>query len=751
MAVKSFSLYGGVTAEVDASASVVSQTDTQATIRVTMKARLKYSNSNVWSSGVKAKATVNGTAYGQQRIFGVENDHSGNEWVSVTRDHKVNKGASSKNVAWKAEFHSWVDGTDLGEKAEISGTVKVDAITYQEPNAPTDFAVERVSDSKNVLTWESPSTSVTQPCKYLGIERSIDGGEWSQIDSIDGSATSYNDSTTSANHSYRYRIRSWNSAGYSDYVESDETYNTPSAPTSVAVSRLAETTVAISIANAANTASALELQRSTDGSAWEAIATVEGSPVTEATDAPGGGTFYYRARNKRGDLVSDWSPASNAVVTICAPAAPTLKSPASGAVVSKSQETITFEHAHNPIDGSGQRAAQYRLSTDKGASYDYIDIEGDAQKLEVENTFAVNTEITYGVRTKGAHDDWGPWSDNRVIFVRQSPSVAFAQPADGFVVQGVPIHVELQYVDESGSLVGATLAASEGSRVVYKRDMGSQIECDITASEWFPEDGKTYTLAISVRSSSTLTATATREVSVSYKLPKPPAINVIPDPETGYVEVVVVGPDNWDSPRLGTGVLGFMVIGENAAEFAEVASISLYRVHEGQRILLGDGLQVGASVIDRYAPLNVDYSYEAVSFAETGAANAVPFASKLVTPWWFVYFDGGMAKAMWEPSGSRTPRRTKDELIERDGSTWPVLIQGKNLSHKVDFSGWVETKDEADAFEDMTLASGGKVYKGLKGEVFHCHAEADITDCYDYADDSADVKVSITRVRGGAL
>ena len=692
---------------------VTNQTDTQAYVQYRLY---------VETTGGSFKGTTLKTDWGKTATLYSDGVYADTGWVNYG-------WVSYGSGVWRSGNANYTSNSGNYYSSTGSGSYYPSTPTWA-PYAPSGLTVERVNDNKNTLAW-SNNIAAARPYSSIRIERSTDGGAWSEIASI-SAATSYNDTTTTADHSYQYRIRAYNSAAYSSYATCDTVlYNTPSAPVGVTASRLAETTVKLEIANTANTATALELQRSEDALSWEDVSTVEGSPVTETTDEPGGGTFYYRARNARGDLVSDWSPASNAVVTICAPAAPTLKTPASGVVVPKSQEAVTFAWVHNPIDGSAQTAAKLRYSTDKGQTYTEVPIDGNEASYALENAFAVNSEVTWGVCTKGAHADYGPWSDNRVFYVYQAPSVAFAQPTDGFTVENTPIHVALQYGDASGVLANATLTVSDGMKTVYTRNIGTATECDILATEWLPDNGKTYTLTVQVRSSSSLTASAIREISVDFVLPQPAAIYIENDPETGYASLVVYVEED---------------------EALEVpSSISVWHESDDGRVLLAEGLQDGAAVVDRYAPLNTDYKYIVSSFADSGAANSQEFANRVNSLWWFVYYEGGMAKAMWEPSGSRSSRRTKDELKERDGSEWPVLIQGKNKSHKVEFAGWVETKEEADAFEDMTLASGGKVYKGLKGEVFHCHAEADITDSYDYGDDSADVKVSISRVRGGAL
>ena len=1348
-----------------------SETDTTATIGWKIGCRQK----SAALYGQEAYGYVDGSNVGYCSGYLSSSSPDWKEVCSKSGYTTVSKTSGARNVPVTVSTRVCIiDGYGSVTTDFFSATayVPIEGITVYAPNAPSGLTNTRESDSKNVLSWTAPNTSTTKPVSAILIERSVDGGAWSQIASVSASATSYNDATTSADHSYQYRICSQNSAGKSDYVTSQTTYNTPAAPTKVTASRLTETTVKLEIENPAHTAQGAQIERSTNGATWEWVANVQGAPVTETTDEPGGGAFFYRVRNTRdgqdgGMLVSGWSPVSNVVVTIREPAAPTLKSPVSGSVIKKSQETITFKWAHNPVDGSAQTAAELAYSTDGGNTWTTVSVT-TAQQKSIANDFDINTQITWRVRTKGAHADYGPWSSTRVFRVYQEPSVAFTAPSDGFTIENTPIHVALQYDDPSGTLANASLSIAEGAKVVYTRDMGTDTTCDIQATEWLPDDGVEYTLTVYVRSSSSLTASAIRVVTVDFDLPTPAVLGITPDPETGYVSLLVDVPsrfsdasgdpvhvtdalegakvekltvngnsyqvvttgknlmaypyshttqttngitftdngdgtvkasgtataaayfnlnvgsntvvvpagcyiasvseestgvylslnkmvdgssvaiktniatqyafelteetelrlflsvvsgrtidnatlypmleavssvidtatewepysggmaspcpdypqpitmlgsrnllnypyyqttrtnngitftDNgdgtitangtatavasfytghttnqptplddgryvlsgcpsgggsgaywvyaidgesntiatdygdgaafdseggicavgiriangttvsnltfkpmirpaaceedewvpygkvkveargknlltlaaektnagvaftpdeakggvlngtataslwavlgsatlvegetytlsaskdvriniWDSANnVGTSIykyegakaktfiapssrltfcacnetgttfsnaplflqlessseatpyvpyaepltalidmqgeevralpdgtrdeltvdgegnvslvrnvgavtyddseswmlnesveclfyrrlksgrrvdgakntilcdkyktaqVGNFVMPDNSTKLHLIAStgyayvyvkdtrfattaewtahlaeepltfyypletpevidlgtveltdlpapdftleadaslpatldltytngmepassVSVYRSYDGERVLIAEGLQQGAGVVDRYAPLNVDYQYEAVTFADSGALNSNGFGSRVNTPWWFVYFAEGMAKAMWEPSGSRSSRRTKDELKERDGSKWPVLIQGKNLSHKVDFSGWVETKEEADAFEDMTLASGCKVYKGLKGEVFHCHAEADITDSYEYGDDSADVKVAITRVRGGAL
>lgn len=709
---------------------VSSETDTTATIYW----RILCQQKSAALYGQEAYGYVDGGYVGYASGYISSSSSSWKDVCSKSGYTTVNKTSGARSVPVKISTRvTPIDGIGSVTTgwAEATCYVSISGITYYEPNAPSGLTNTRSSDTKNVLAWTKPSTSTTEPVTAQLIERSVDGGSWSQIASVSGTATSYNDTTTTADHSYAYRIRSQNSAGYSGYVTSGTTYNTPSAPAGVTASRLAETTVKLEIANAANTATALEIQRSTDGDAWEAVATIEGAPVTEATDEPGGGTFYYRARNTRGELVSDWSPVSNAVVTICAPSAPTLIAPASGVVVNKAQETIAFVHAHNPIDGSGQRAAQYRFSTDKGTTYDYIDIEGDAQKLEVENTFAVNAEVTYGVRTKGAHEDWGPWSDNRVFYVYQAPSVAFAQPTDGFVVENTPIHVALQYGDASGVLANAMLLISDETRTVYTRNMGTATECDILATEWLPDSGKVYTLTVQVRSSSSLYASATREISVDFVLPQPAGIYIENDSETGYASIVVYV--------------------EEAADLEAPESISIWRESEDGRVLIAEGLQAGAGVVDMYAPLNIGYRYIVTTFADSGAANSTTFDNQFDTLWAFLYFaDGGIARGKWNPEDSWKLNQEVD-YVRYIGREHPVAYMRDAMEETHDVTVTLMDREEAREFRKMMAAHEPVVAKLWDSLVFHAVPQVQGKPKSTVKSYWGEVAVSLTRIDGEAL
>ena len=263
---------------------------------------------------------------------------------------------------------------------------------YTPPSKPTSASASRVSDNEVTVTM-APGSAYAALYSGHPVQRCVDGGAWSALGRIDAAGKTYRDRSTSANHSYAYRVASANGAGQSAWVETGAVYTTPAAPGKPMMARVSDTRVTAAFDNPANTATSCEIERSADGSSWKALRTVSGH-ATGFEDDPGGGTFYYRVRNARGPLKSAWAY-SDGIVTICAPAAPTIISPSSSQVIPMTQATIAVSWRHNPIDGSAQTAAQWRWSTDGGATWHVVDVDGGASSAALDNSFAVNAKLTY--------------------------------------------------------------------------------------------------------------------------------------------------------------------------------------------------------------------------------------------------------------------------------------------------------------------------------------------------------------------
>ncbi len=646
---------------------------------------------------------------------------------------------------WSYEDVAYGEGIDLsctagyyGSKtysSTASGTYYPETPVYA-PRAVTGLSHSRVSDSRNSLAWANHPTAV-RPYASVRVERSTDGGAWSEVASLPGTATGWDDLSTGANHSYSYRVRPANSAGYGDYTASTaRTYNTPAAPTSVSAAVRSGTVVAVTVANPALTATSLELQKSADGESWSDVATVEGSPVTTLDADLGGGSFWLRARNARGGLKSAWTASGQATVTECPPGPPTLLSPSSSQVVPTAAE-LSFSWLPSHPDGSAQTAAQVAYRLAGVASWTVADVAGASPSLSVEMPFAANSSCEWRARTKGSHADWGAWSAVSGFSVRTPPQAAFEQPAAGSDVESLPLHVRLSYVDGGWALAGCVLAVADSMGAeVYRRDMGASLECDVRASEWLPENGASYTLRAEVRSTSTLTAIAVREVSVDFAEPQPAALAIAPDAEAGTVSMTVTE-------------------GETVEGAADAVSANVYRVAGGERIALAEGVAFGAAVVDRYAPVNAPYSYEAVTFAESGAYHVASFPVTFASPYAYFLFGDGfaqVAKLKWGLKEEWSPKSPDAETVRYWGAKYPTRYDTGAVSLSGTVSGHLMTSEDWRAFERLTQEGGGlAVYKSQRGDVFRVGAEASLRDESSGTAYLGAASVKWERVAGGSL
>ncbi len=637
------------------------------------------------------------------------------------------------NVGWvgygtattQSASASYTSGSGAYRSSSVSGSYAPAVPTWR-PNACTNCVNVRNSDNKNTVSW---TRNATTPRPYAGIyvDRQIDGGAWSRAATLGGGSSSWADSSTSANHAYRYRVLPYNSAyDASAYAYSETTYNTPAAPSKVTVARKAETTVTVTLDNPALTATALELQRSADGSRWATVQTVEGAPVVTLEDSPGGGTWYYRARNTRGDLASAWSPASEAVVTICPPAEPSLLEPASGVVIAKTQEAVTFHWSHVAIDGSAQTAAELGHSVDGGATWTTVAVPDGAQTVEVPNSFPVNSVVTWRVRTKGAHADWGPWSaEPRTFRVSQVPTVVVTSPAsDEALIEDVPIVVSWSYDDLSGTQRDATVVVrDESGKALWSRTIqGAARSLSIGTDEILLPNQAIFTLHLTVSSTSQLSASAIRTFSTSYEEPATPRLSAEVDRVFGRVLLTVYAGED-----------------EPGSTVPRTESLGIFRRNaDGSLLCLADGASDGTGTADTYPPLDQELTYIAAAYTANGlTSNKEVQVAVSSDGYVFFNFDvdsdyARVAKMAMDVEWD-TQRERDCEIIETEGDEDPLVFYGATTRTESSVSGnvwrldsmapqgWGDEASTAAAFGRLVADAGVKIVRFPHGDVMPAH------------------------------
>ena len=149
----------------------------------------------------------------------------------------------------------------------------------------------------------------------------------------------------------------------------------------------------------------------------------------------------------------------------------------------------------------------------------------------------------------------------------------------------------------------------------------------------------------------------------------------------------------------------------------EAVSLSVFRVNpDGTRKLLLERGESGAGILDMYAPLNTPYSYEVVTYGANEAIATTTHPNVLRSGWWFVYWDGKVAKAKWNPNGTKSVSRPQQELVDYIGRKFPVSYDGTAVREEGSTDFQIIDREYAKAFYDMVAERGSGVYKSGDGE-----------------------------------
>ena len=268
-------------------ADITSETDTAATVRCRT-----YWCSISWGynvNGCTGYAQVGSYSSGSKTFHASSSTGQSKEILVATQTHTYSKGSSAQTITCKGQVKQ-VDYHAGTSTASVNVTIS--KINYSAPNPPTSIQTTRNSDSKITCTWTNGATSTTKPRSNVLVERRTDAGDFTQIAKLSASATSYADTSVSANHRYSYRFRSYGAGGYSAYSSaSSYLYMTPAAPSKVTISRAGDGTavqVAATVTNV-NYATAYNVQYQVDGGEWTSAGSTVSFPYT-FTPNEGGST-----------------------------------------------------------------------------------------------------------------------------------------------------------------------------------------------------------------------------------------------------------------------------------------------------------------------------------------------------------------------------------------------------------------------------------------------------------------------------
>lgn len=507
---------------------ITSSTDTTATLRVRA-----YWCSISWGYAVSGNTgTATNGSYSTSATFTASSSTGQSREILVaTRTVTYNKSSSSKSITCKAtikqvDYHA---GTSTA-----TTTHTIPAITYSTPNAPSSCSATRNSDSKATVTWTNGSTSTTRPRTRTYVERQTDSGSWTSLGYVGASTTSYTDSTISANHRYRYRVRAYGNGGYSSYATSGYIYTTPKAPTSLTASVVEGTSIKVTASGLGTYSEGWQLARSTDGgSSWTTIQSALGTSSLSYTDTYSG-AVQYRARCYRGSLYSSWTT-SNSVTSITQPLAPTLT--VNPTIVAWG-EPVTLSWVPNHPDASEVTESVLTLvlgdvGTFAQVKTETITVSGSAtsytwipeQTGELQDVAGLIGVAT--VTTKGAHEDASPSSSQAQFYAYEPPTCYFTNPpVDDEEVTATPINLTWEAASSIGTISSQTLTLhdDEGVSLWSVELAGDARSYNFSYSDYSISNLSRYCFDLTVTASTTLQTRCDRWFNTNWTPPNPPQL-----------------------------------------------------------------------------------------------------------------------------------------------------------------------------------------------------------------------------------
>lgn len=707
---------------------VIRETDTTATIRVESRIQTNRYGYTV-SNGNKAYTACDGQNSGWQTAGTVNIPYGATaEQTMRSQDFTVNKTASGRNVWCSAGFQ--LGAVNKGT-SEAGCNVAIGGIRYKAPNAPSNLSVSRNGDSGAKLTWTNhPDSNALKPYSQVIVDRrgATGGaamGAWAMVAGLSGGASNYAATGLNANGRYQFRILARNTAGDSVHVESSTIHTTPAAPKSVTAVKNANGSVTVTADVSNSYPSWVTLWRKAGDGDWTQLRdqdnpmSLSGGKATYTDAAAPAGDAQYKCYVRRvviGDAkTTDLSKTlvsaetvSNTVTTASAPNAPGIISPL-GVIRYGTDSMISWEPNHP--DGSKQSAAQIEITDPSGK----VTVYTTEKDTSYTYRFDELGEYRIRVRTKGIHADWGKWSGYAQPRVAAPPNVVLTMPD---TISGMPFDLSWSIADPTGvARQTVQITSLRSGRAVWSVPTGER-SLSVTSNLIRPRNGDQVTVTLTVVGGSTLSASVTRTADVRYTPPAKPGADV--SYTSDYQAVVAVSfnrtdPDDPIDQPYWTRWAGYpddsasmladfytvwlgeannsgsmLVTLDEGRWHPETVTAAVYRVDpDGTQTLVMDGLTDGQQAVDRLPPLNVDYTYRVVAYAESGASASTDAPARLRSNVNVLNFGADASEVLPMGLGQSVTRKAEHDTTEfdfADGSPYQTSYESGLVSSAVSTS-----------------------------------------------------------------
>lgn len=617
------------------------------------------------------------------------------------------------------------------------------------------LVAERLSNAKIRVSWEISSVAYinNKLVKEFEIHVSENGGAYVQKDTVPADISkvsySYDFEKCSANKTYRFKLKIKGTGSvaetYSD--ESDIVYMQPTMPSGVEASRDSSDDVIITVTGKSYSATHVSLEKSLNSGAFFALEEKDYADEVVFTDDDVEITddVIYRARYRCAELSGDDQyseyKSSSVVAVKSKPDPPTLNSPVSGARIALSEGSVKLIFQHNATDGSGQEAADVKYKINDGAWAE--------ETLETESFYELDISacsagdvVTWQVRTKGAFDEYSNWNESEFTILTE-PSLIFTAPDNGEVISELPITLEWEYNDESGTLQELTFSITKDHQLIdtFEVDVGTGESGTYSYSlaGFLFDNDSVYGITATALSSTNLQAISDISISIQYEdvSLEGGLIPIVEFDDDGIASILI---DRDMTPPEGS---------EDEPDPVEMSKVFLYRVHDGETVLVAEDIDEGSLIEDKYAPINVSFEYKLLMFTADSEVSIVTVEVEQDSNYSYIYWgDDGIARAEFNMEGSSSFSRPEKKQIRYSGRRYPVTYDSSAIEETISFSATVLDREELDSFRQMMRDGGSGIWKSSDGDSYDADFEFDYSTKYYEETRVWECSLDVTRVEG---
>lgn len=362
-----------------------------------------------------------------------------------------------KNASTKVEAGVVLTSGPIGG-ARLSRIATVVSYSTPAPTAPSSLvATKNPTNTTVTLTWNDNSNNET----YFMVERSTNGTTFSLLAYLPTNTTRY---TTSAQAmgTYYYRVRAYNSGGYSTYTNTAlatvaPVVTIPVAPSNMDVSA-ASSTIYIYWADNSSNELGFVYEKSIDGVVFIPYGTTTNTFFTENNSAPG--IYYYRVRAYNSAGYSTYS--NMAVLSI----APQIAAPSAVTAVITDPNTPSTFIAVSWTDNSTDETGFMIERSTNGTTWTNIATTTYANVMFFGDSEAVLTAGTYYYRVRAY---------NALGYSAYSSSSAAVVLDEGVPTSGAPIApamLQSYFASSTYFIYWYDLSLDEDGFQVYKSNDG---------------------------------------------------------------------------------------------------------------------------------------------------------------------------------------------------------------------------------------------------------------------------------------